>query len=105
MRTFTATIGLILCSLPAAAELTADQKVSDFLQLAGVFSKRYAFLEWKKAALKYDGLDIAPWLEKVRTSKDDLAFFNLCAQYVAGFQDSHIAFITESTFTATLPLS
>lgn len=105
MRTFTATLSLLLCSLPAAAELTADQKVADFLQLAGVFSKRYAFLEWKKAALNYDGLDISSWLEKVRTSKDDLAFFNLCAQYVAGFQDSHIAFVTESTFTATLPIS
>ncbi|HZU24603.1 MAG TPA: S41 family peptidase [Bryobacteraceae bacterium] len=93
----------ILCSLclPAVAQLTTDQKVADFQYLAGVFAKRYAFYEWKKTAVKFDGLDLAPWLDKVRGTTDDLSFLQICAEYVAGYQDSHIAFLLPSTFTAT----
>lgn len=51
-----------------------------------------------------NGLDIAPWLAQVRETKSDLEFFDVCAKYVAGFQDSHIAFILESSFYAYLPI-
>jgi hypothetical protein len=105
MRTLAAVLILLSGSLPAAAELTTDQKISDFLNLAGVFAKRYAFLEWKQKALGYNGLDVAPWLGQVRETKSDLEFFDLCAKYVAGFQDSHIAFLIESSFFASLPIS
>jgi peptidase S41-like protein len=105
MRRLTAALVLLCASFPASAELTSDQKISDFLNLAGVFAKRYAFLEWKQKAFGYNGLDIAPWLAQVRETKTDLEFFDLCAKYVAGFQDSHIAFILESSFYAYLPIS
>jgi hypothetical protein len=45
MRKVAAVLVLLSCSLPASAELTTDQKISDFLNLAGVFAKRYAFLD------------------------------------------------------------
>jgi hypothetical protein len=105
MRQIAAVLILISVCSPADASLSTDQKISDFLNLAGVFAKRYAFLEWKQKALGYNGLDVAPWLAQVRATKTDLEFFDLCAKYTAGFQDSHISFVLESTFQAFVPLS
>ena len=68
-----------------------------------MFSKRYAFTEWKQAALNWDSLNLEPWLTRVSQSKSDLEFFEICAEYVAKNQDGHTAFILPSDFDAQLP--
>jgi hypothetical protein len=87
------------------AELSVDQRLLDFQSLAAVFSKDYAFYEWKRDAIKFDGLDLAPWLTRVRSAKDDLEFWNICAEYVASFQDSHTYFLLPSSYYAWLGFS
>ncbi len=86
------------------AQLTPAQKANELQQLAALFSKRYAFYEWKQDIMKFDGLALAPWMERVSTSKDDLDFLEICAEYVASYQDSHTTFVLPSTFRASLGL-
>jgi len=95
---------LLLTSLSPAlfAQLTPAQKVNEFHQLAALFSKRYAFYEWKRDALGFDGLSLSSWIERVNSSKDDLEFFEICAEYVAGYKDSHTGFELPSEFAAYL---
>ncbi|PWU00596.1 MAG: hypothetical protein C5B51_24860 [Terriglobia bacterium] len=100
-----ALLALVLCAVPALAQLTPEQKVIDFQELAALFSKRYAFYEWKKTAFSYDSLDLTPWIARVQQSKDDLTFFEICSEYVARNQDGHTSFLLPSTFRAQLPFS
>lgn len=93
---------ILLGSRLGHAQMSLDQKMSDFQQLAGLFSKRYAFTEWKKQAIHFDSLNIAPWLSRINSSKDDLDFFEICMEYVAANQDGHTAFELPSSFTAIL---
>jgi hypothetical protein len=75
---------LCLCAaLPASAQLATEQRLLDFQQLGAMFSKRHAFTEWKRATLNWDSLNLAPWLARVNQSKNDLEFFEICAEYVA----------------------
>src|ERR1051325_4129700 len=76
----------------ASAQMTPEQKISDFQQLVGLFSKRYAFTEWKKDAIHFDSLNLAPWTNRINASKDDLEFFEICMEYVAANQDGHTTF-------------
>ncbi|HJZ97866.1 MAG TPA: S41 family peptidase [Candidatus Solibacter sp.] len=92
---------LITC--PAFAQLATEQKLLDFQGLAANFAKRYAFTEWKVDAVKFDSLNIAPWLDRVRQSASDVEFFEICAEYVAKNQDGHTAFVLPSDFDAYLP--
>jgi hypothetical protein len=95
---------LLFCAaLPALAQLAPEQKLLDFQQLGAMFAKRYAFTEWKQAALNWDSLNLEPWLTRVSQSKSDLEFFEICAEYVAKNQDGHTAFILPSSFDAQLP--
>src|SRR5262245_39184017 len=84
------------------AQMTIDQKMVDFQQLAALFSKHYAFLEWKQKAVAFDGMKLAPWVERIRNSKDGLEFFEICTEYVAAYQDGHTGFDLPSTFYAKL---
>ena len=77
----------------------------DFQQLAALFAKRYAFLEWKRDAISFDGLKLAPWVERVKASKSDLEFFEICSEYVAAYGDGHTGFVLPSTFQASLGFS
>ena len=86
-------------------QLSSDQRVQDFQDLAATFSKHYAFYEWKRDAVKFDGLDLTPWLARVRASKDDVEFWSICAQYVASYRDSHSAFQIPSDYAAKLGFS
>src|SRR5258708_5341806 len=64
----TALLTLLLAAQAAGlAQLTLEQKLTDFRQLAGLFNKRYAPYEWKKQNYQFDLLDSKPWLgiEKV----------------------------------------
>ncbi len=106
MRRLLSVALVLLAAVPLLqAQMTADQKSLEFQQIAGLFDKRYSFLEWKWDNLGFDGLNIGPWLERVANSKDDLEYFDICAQYIAGFQDSHTRFALPSDFEARLGLN
>jgi len=95
---------LLLGAIPnfVFAQLTADQKLQDFQALAALYAKRYAPYEWKRDALHYDLLNIAPWLAKVQASKDDLSFYEILSDYVANLNDAHSNYTLPSTFVARL---
>lgn len=103
MRKTVLTIALMAACAPAAlAQLTEEQKLADFRFLAGLFDKYYAPYEWKRTLFQFDMLKLAPWLERVAQTKDDLDFYEICVEYVASLQDSHDAYLVPSTFSATL---
>jgi peptidase S41-like protein len=95
---------LVSCLIPApaAAQLTQDQKIHDFENLAGNYSKRYAPYEWKKQLFGFDLFDLRPWLARIRHSQDDLSFFEIMLEYVASLQDTHSQFSMPSSFVANL---
>ena len=84
------------------AQLTMDQKVSDFQSLAALYAKRYGPYEWKRDALGIDLFDVAPWIAKVQATKDDLDFYEVMQQYVANLNDAHDVYRLPSTFQANL---
>jgi C-terminal processing protease CtpA/Prc len=86
----------------AYAQMSLDQKLSDFGQLAGLFSKHYSFTEWKQQAIQYNSLDLAPWISRIQNGTDDLSFFEVCMEYVAANQDAHTTFILPTTYEAAL---
>src|SRR5690349_8448943 len=100
------TLLLTALLLPTAfCQMTVDQKVSDFMQLAGLLAKNYAFYEWKRDFVGFDFYDVKPWLEKVKASKDDMEFVDICTRYVAALQDSHDEYFLSSDFSANLPVT
>lgn len=99
---------LVFCLLMAAgsqlasAQLTQFQKTIDFQTLVALFDKNYALYDYKKNVVHYDGLSIAPWLDRVSKSTDDMDFFEICSEYVAKYQDGHTGFGVQSNFSAVL---
>ena len=93
---------LTLAVSSSYAQLTMDQKVSDFQSLAALYAKRYGPYEWKRDALGVDLFDVAPWLAKVQATKDDLDFYEVMQQYVANLNDAHDGYRLPSSFQATL---
>lgn len=89
----------------AAAQLTPDQKVTDFEHLAALYAKQYGPYEWKKELQGFDLLDIGPWLEKVKASKDDLEFYDVMSEYVSSLNDAHDFYSVPSNFVARLHFS
>ena len=83
-------------------QLTTDQKTADFMQLAGLYAKNYAPYEWKRDVIGFDALQVGPWLDQVKKSKDDLEFYDICVRYVASLQDSYDEFVLPSDFVADL---
>ncbi len=104
MRIRLAVIVLALGSL-CSAEMSPDQRALDFQQLASLFAKRYAFLDWKQDAVKFDALNLKPWLDRVAAAKSDIEYFEICAEYAAAFKDGHTGFGLPSDFVATLGFS
>jgi Peptidase family S41/PDZ domain len=92
----------LLFSPGLLADLTLDQKISDFTQLAGLYAKNYGPYQWKVAFLGFDLYDIQPWLDQVRQTKTDLDYYDVCVHYVASLQDSHDEFTILSDFEAYL---
>jgi hypothetical protein len=84
------------------AQLTTFQRVSDFQQLVAQYGKRYAPYEWKRIAVRYDGMNMRPWLDRVNQSTSDLDFMEICMEYVARYQDSHAGFTINSAYNAQL---
>lgn len=95
---------LVLSGMPAAAQLTPEQKRADFEQLAGLVAKAYAPYEWKRDAFGVDALRIGGWFEKVAGSKDDLGFWEVCAEYIASLRDLHSGFELRSDYTAEIDI-
>jgi len=79
-----------------------DQKLLDFQQLAALYDKQYAPYEWKRDALGFDLLRLAPWLDRVRQTKNDIEFYEISAAYTASLNDAHTAFLLPSDFAADL---
>jgi C-terminal processing protease CtpA/Prc len=102
MRLFSGLLLLTLVATSSYAQLTMDQKVSDFQSLAGLYAKRYGPYEWKRDALGIDLFNIAPWLAQVQATKNDLDFYEVMSQYVASLNDAHDMYQVPSTFQASL---
>jgi peptidase S41-like protein/PDZ domain-containing protein len=99
-------IAVIFClALTSNAQLTHQQKLSDFRSLVGLYNKQYAPYEWKVQAFDFDLLQLQPWLEQVNASHDDLEFYDVCVRYVASLQDSHDEFILPSGYEVYLPIT
>src|SRR5215467_8093776 len=98
------TVPLILICLSgvSSAQLLPDQKLVDFQNLAALYAKQYAPYAWKRDVLNFDMLKLAPWLDKVRATKDDLGFYEVGAAYVASLDDAHSEFFVDSDFSAYL---
>jgi len=91
-------------SAPLAAQLTVDQRLHDFQNLAALYAKRYAPYEWKKELTGFDLFHLAPWTDRIRRAKGDLEFYEICAEYVASLDDLHSSFRLPSAFAADLGL-
>ena len=102
MRHLSRLLLLTLAATLSYAQLTVDQKVSDFQALAALYAKRYGPYEWKRDALGVDLFAIAPWLAQVQATKNDLDFYEVMQQYVASLNDAHDFYQLPSTFQATL---
>ena len=102
MRLF---LTLLLLALSLRAELTTDQKLVDFQYLAALYNKHYAPDEWKLQLFNFNLFDLAPWTARVRQSKTDLEFYDICIDYVASLNDSHNSFTITSNFYASLPIA
>ena len=100
----TATLFLLAAGF-AAAQLTMDQKVTDFQYMASVYAKRYGPYEWKRDAIGFDLLNIAPWLDKVRKTKTDLDFYDVMSEYVSNLNDAHDVYLLPSSYVARLNFS
>lgn len=95
----------LLAASGLAAQMSVDQKLLDFQALASVYAKQYAPYEWKREVFGFDLMNLKPWLERVRQTRDDLDFYEVCAEYVSSLQDTHSAFDVPSTFVARLGFS
>ncbi|MBL8210979.1 MAG: hypothetical protein JNK87_09725 [Bryobacterales bacterium] len=102
MRFLRATFFLPLLPVLAFSQLTTDQKLIEFNYLADMFAKRYGPYEWKVQTSGYDMLDLAPWLAKVRATRNDLEYFDVAIEYVSRLNDGHSAYIVPSNFVARL---
>lgn len=96
---------VFLCLVSTSfAQLTHEQKLSDFQSLVGLYNKQYSPYEWKKQAFGFDLLEPQPWLQQVNASHNDLEFYDICVRYVASLQDSHDQFILPSEYEVYLPI-
>ncbi len=93
---------LLLIALPGLAQLTTDQKTADFRDLAAIYAKRYGPYEWKRDVLKFDLLNIGPWLDRVASTASDLDFYEVMVDYVSSLQDTHDGYQLPSSFSASL---
>src|SRR5437660_8809001 len=96
---------LLAAHAAGLAQLTLEQKLTDFRQLAGLFNKRYAPYEWKKQNFQFDLLDSKPWLDRVASTRTDLDYYEICVDYVASLHDANARFFLPSSFRARLGFS
>src|SRR5882724_4858482 len=102
MRRFLPLALLAFLTTAAFGQLTPDQKISDFLNVAAIYDKNYGPYEWKRDAIGFDLLNVAPWIEKASATKTDLDFYEVLVSYVASLNDAHDNYSVPSNFTARL---
>ncbi len=95
-------VPLILLAPLGLADLTPQQKTSDFMQLAALYDINYAPYELKIQLYNFDLLKIQPWLAEVAQTTNDVQFYDVCVRYVASLQDSHDEFTILSDYDAWL---
>ncbi len=95
---------LLFLLVPAVllAELTPEQKVVEFRQLAGLYAKNYGPYEWKRDTQNFDLLKLDSWLERVKATKNDLDFADVMIEYVAALNDGHDLLTLRSTWQGYL---
>lgn len=87
------------------AQLTTEQKMSDFTHMAGLYAKQYGPYEWKRDQQSFDLLDLSPWIGKVVGTKTDLEFYDVMSDYVSKLNDAHDVYTLPSIFVARLHFS
>jgi hypothetical protein len=87
------------------AQLTHEQKITDFKALAGLYDKNYGPYPWKVETFGFDLLKLDPWLDQINQSNDDLSFYDICVRYIASLHDFHDEFILPSIYEAFLPFT
>src|ERR1700736_5162387 len=70
MRNLNAILTSLFFASLASAQLTVDQKIVDFQNLAALFSKNYGPYEWKRDRQNFDLMQIGPWLDRIKATKD-----------------------------------
>ena len=97
-------IGLCaMCAVPVAfAQMTSEQRVFEFQNLAAMLAKRYAPAEWKRQVSGFDVHNVQPWIERVRGATDDLSFHEIAAEFVANLDDGHTSYRAPGAFSASL---
>src|SRR6266852_8511791 len=98
----TLTLALLGMASVAFGQMTMDQKIMDLQDVAGLYAKNYGPYEWKRDALGYDLLNLVPWLDKVRATKNDLDFYDVLSEYVASLNDAHDFIQLPANFVARL---
>jgi hypothetical protein len=91
-----------LFAVSGSAQLTTDQRLSDFRELSDLYARRYAAIQWKQTAIGFDVLNLKPWLDRVSAVKTDLDFYDLMVEYVSDLQDAHDQYGLPSDFQAQL---
>ena len=91
-----------LMATAAFGQLTLDQKTSDFMNIVGVYDKNYGPYEWKRDAIKFDLLNVTPWLAKIAATNNDLDYYDVLSSYVASLNDAHDVYNLPSNFQARL---
>lgn len=102
MRYMMRLLAIAALAVPLAAQMTVDQRVHEFQALAGLYAKRYGPANWKIQALGVNIFELKPWMDRVRAAKNDLDYFEICAEFVASLRDGHSRFAMQSSFSADL---
>jgi hypothetical protein len=89
----------------AWAQLTAEQKLFDFQQMASMYAKNYAPLEWKRQINGLDLYELSAWANRVRASKSDVEFADILFEFAARLDDGHTQTLLPAAFVATLPMA
>jgi hypothetical protein len=96
---------LLLAAAPAFAELTVEQKIIDFLNIADAYAVQYGPYEWKRQALGFEMLDLRPWLDRIRRTTDDLDYAEVLVDYVASLDDAHVQIQFPLNYSGNLGLT
>ncbi len=93
---------LLAASVLASGQMTSDQKVADFTSLSQFYVRHYTPANWKIVQFGFDLKDLRPWIAKVKTTKNDLEYYDLVIEYLASLQDGHIRYTLPSSYQAYL---
>ncbi|MCX6603573.1 MAG: hypothetical protein NTV52_08265, partial [Acidobacteria bacterium] len=87
------------------AALTREQKLLDFNVLAQTYAANYGPYHWKLQTIKFDLMDLKPWLAKVEATKNDIEFMEVLVDYTSSLDDAHVSLSFPSNFRASLGLT